>query len=1079
MKVTIFGRIALIMTFALIMALFAGCDNPVNPDGFVAVNNITNVPTSGTVGNLTLTGTVNPSNATNQTIVWSVVNLVVNSVVDVETTGATISGNTLTTTAAGTVLVRATIINGVNRITNYTQLFDITIFDDYPDIITYTAIQTGGVDGETDSAGIIFTFSDSVDNLDLTADDIIVSDAASKGSATLSGEGTSWTLSPITVNSAGLASVSIYKDGIETLTKDVIVYKAGQFTLEYWSITWEFDGGIAGVGAQHPTKIEKGAVLERPSPDPTKANHTFVGWYRDSGLTQAYNFDNSVIWGDLTLYAKWEEVIQPPVGTPITGNTLAEKLAWVLNENNVQNGQTYTIEVKAAEEINRHTLSYTSRSNITIILWTSGRERVISLSQNGSVFTIKPGVSLVLERNITLSGRGNNNNALVSINSGGKLVMNTGAKITGNISSSYNGGGVYVNGGTLTMEGGEISDNVSAERGGGVYVEDSGNFTMKAGKISSNKARNQGGGVYMGEDGTFTMSGGEISYNTFSSSRSDPFYGGGVYIGEDGTFTMSGGKISYNTFTSSRSDPFYGGGVYMGKNGTFTMSGGEISDNSLVSTSGPSCYGGGVYMGEDGTFTMEGGEISGNTIGSYTSYSFGGGVYMGENGAFTMSNGKISGNLCGYYYSNGGGVYVRGGTFTMEGGEISGNYTSSSQASSISRGGGVYVNDGTATMSGTAKISGNFALNYSGHYNSSYGGGVYVSGGTFTMEGGEISGNTASGNNTSDVYYGPPTSSTTRPYSSFGGGVYVDYNGTFTMASGKISGNTVSSSARSNFPYYYYSYGGGVYVSYNSTFNMEDGEISGNTASTTSNNGRADIGASISYGGGVYVGGNDNSLGSLTIRGGKISDNTAYSSSNAFTSYSRGGGVCVKGTITMNGTVKISGNTAMSDLNSNGGGVYVEDMGNFTMNSGEISGNTTGGNGGGVYIYSGGTFTMHDGEISGNTASNTSQFGGTSSGGGVYGSFTMENGKISGNTALTSGGGVSAGGTFTKSNGTIYGYSASDTINSNVVKRTSGLVENNQGHAVYVDSSKRRETTAGPDVNLDASISGTAGGWEN
>jgi hypothetical protein len=135
---------------------------------------------------------------------------------------------------------------------------------------------------------------------------------------------------------------------------------------------------------------------------------------------------------------------------------------------------------------------------------------------------------------------------------------------------------------------------------------------------------------------------------------------------------------------------------------------------------------------------------------------------------------------------------------------------------------------------------------------------------------------------------------------------------------------------------------------------------------------------------------------------------------------------------------------------------------------------------------------MSGGEITGNTAS--SSYKNTSSyGGGVYvgydGTFTMSGGEITGNTASfssfssfssSSGGGVYVGGgTFTKSGGgTITGY-ASDTVNGNVVKKDD-VVQNDLGHAVYVDGIvKRRETTAGPEVNLNPRVSGTVGGWEN
>jgi uncharacterized repeat protein (TIGR02543 family) len=62
------------------------------------------------------------------------------------------------------------------------------------------------------------------------------------------------------------------------------------------------------------------------------------------------------------------------------------------------------------------------------------------------------------------------------------------------------------------------------------------------------------------------------------------------------------------------------------------------------------------------------------------------------------------------------------------------------------------------------------------------------------------------------------------------------------------------------------------------------------------------------------------------------------------------------GTLVMDPGSKISGNTSSSD----GGGVYV-DGGTFTMNGGEISGNTAS-NGGGVYV-SGGTLAMGGGAV--------------------------------------------------------------------------------------------------------------------
>ena len=94
---------------------------------FVPVTNIIGVPTTATAGiPLTLTGTVVPSNATNKTIVWSIQSA--------GTTGATISGNTLNTTTAGIVTVKATITNGLTASSDYTQNFNITVSDICTDV---------------------------------------------------------------------------------------------------------------------------------------------------------------------------------------------------------------------------------------------------------------------------------------------------------------------------------------------------------------------------------------------------------------------------------------------------------------------------------------------------------------------------------------------------------------------------------------------------------------------------------------------------------------------------------------------------------------------------------------------------------------------------------------------------------------------------------------------------------------------------------------------------------------------------------------------------------------------------------
>jgi fibronectin type 3 domain-containing protein len=130
------------------------------------------------------------------------------------------------------------------------------------------------------------------------------------------------------------------------------------------------------------------------------------------------------------------------------------------------------------------------------------------------------------------------------------------------------------------------------------------------------------------------------------------------------------------------------------------------------------------------------------------------------------------------------------------------------------------------------------------------------------------------------------------------------------------------------------------------------------------------------------------------------------------------------------------------------------------------------GNGGGVYVSSG-TFTMQDNaSVSGNTAGYSSSY--YSYGGGVYvssGTFTMQdNASVSGNTAYY-GGGVYVGyGTFTKKGGTIYG----DTNTTHTADSTENTATSGNGHAVYLGSNKKRNSTAGTTRNLYAQYTGSA-----
>ena len=58
-----------------------------------------------------------------------------------------------------------------------------------------------------------------------------------------------------------------------------------------------------------PIEVVNGGKITKPA-DPTKDGFVFAGWFKDSALTQTWNFDVDTVNSNLTLYAKWDEIEQ-------------------------------------------------------------------------------------------------------------------------------------------------------------------------------------------------------------------------------------------------------------------------------------------------------------------------------------------------------------------------------------------------------------------------------------------------------------------------------------------------------------------------------------------------------------------------------------------------------------------------------------------------------------------------------------------------------------------------------------------------------------------------------------------------
>ena len=167
-------------------------------------------------------------------------------------------------------------------------------------VITYNVTQIGGVSGSSTTTGLQFTFSASIDSLNVTAVDISMSGAATKGAATFTGSGTSWTLSTVTVNEAGTANVSISKSGIETNSKNVDVFKAGQDGTEV-DIDIEFGDPTVKLFLDGTLLTEGGSTVIDTAEEGTftisiaSGSYTNVKWYINDNIVSQGVSNTSIV----------------------------------------------------------------------------------------------------------------------------------------------------------------------------------------------------------------------------------------------------------------------------------------------------------------------------------------------------------------------------------------------------------------------------------------------------------------------------------------------------------------------------------------------------------------------------------------------------------------------------------------------------------------------------------------------------------------------------------------------------------------------------------------------------------------
>ena len=110
----------------------------------------------------------------------------------------------------------------------------------------------------------------------------------------------------VSSNKAGTARITVTLDDVTTYDEEDLSGQTFGVNLTVtdtaptkYTVTFNTNGG-SSVPSQ---EVTSGGKASEPSV-PSKKGYEFKGWYKDSDLTQAYNF-NTAVTGNLTLYAKW------------------------------------------------------------------------------------------------------------------------------------------------------------------------------------------------------------------------------------------------------------------------------------------------------------------------------------------------------------------------------------------------------------------------------------------------------------------------------------------------------------------------------------------------------------------------------------------------------------------------------------------------------------------------------------------------------------------------------------------------------------------------------------------------------
>ena len=98
-----------------------------------------------------------------------------------------------------------------------------------------------------------------------------------------------------------------------------------------YTVSFSSNGGTE---VANLTDITSGSKITAPTV-PTKSGYTFTGWYKESSLTNVWNFATDTVTASITLYAKWTAVPKYTVSFSSNGGTVIADLTNVVSDSKI------------------------------------------------------------------------------------------------------------------------------------------------------------------------------------------------------------------------------------------------------------------------------------------------------------------------------------------------------------------------------------------------------------------------------------------------------------------------------------------------------------------------------------------------------------------------------------------------------------------------------------------------------------------------------------------------------------------------------------------------------------------------